>query len=49
MLQRAFDELPYAEIVLRRRSSALELVALARAAAAPDNDERLALLNALEL
>jgi SAM-dependent methyltransferase len=49
MLQRSFEELPFEEVMLRRRSAALELVAVARPTAAKDIDERLALMAALEL
>jgi hypothetical protein len=49
MLQRSFVDLPFGEVVLRRRSSALELAAVARPTAAKDIDERMALMAALEL
>ncbi len=49
MLQQCFRELPFAEVLLRRRGAQMELVALARASAAPDDDARLALMSALEL
>jgi SAM-dependent methyltransferase len=49
MLQRCFSELPFGEVLLRRRSAELELVALARAAPAKDDAERAALMAALEL
>ena len=49
MLQRAFEPVPFGEVLLRRRSTALELVAVARATAAKDNDERQALMAALGL
>jgi SAM-dependent methyltransferase len=49
MLRRCFRELRFAEVLLRRRSAQLELVALARATAAADDAERLCLMNALEL
>jgi hypothetical protein len=49
MLQRSFEDLPFGEVVLRRRGTVLELAALARATAARDNDERQALMAALEL
>jgi hypothetical protein len=41
--------LPFAEIVLRRRSASLELAAVARAAPAKDEADRTALMSALEL
>ncbi len=49
MLLRSFGQVPFGEVLLRRRSVALELVAVARATAAKDNDERQALMTALEL
>jgi SAM-dependent methyltransferase len=49
MLQRCFNELPYGEVLLRRRSAELELVAVARAIPAKDEAERAALMAALEL
>jgi hypothetical protein len=49
VLQRCFNELPYGEVLLRRRSAALELVAVARATPAKDDAERAALMAALEL
>jgi SAM-dependent methyltransferase len=49
MLQRSFSELRFGEVMLRRRSGELELVAIARATAARDNAEREALMAALEL
>ena len=49
MLQKSFGQLPFAEVLLRRRSAALELVAVARATAAKDDAERAALMTALEL
>jgi SAM-dependent methyltransferase len=48
-LQRCFRELPFAEVLLRRRSAQMELVALARACAAPDDAARVGLMNALGL
>ena len=48
-LQRCFEGLPFGEILLRRRTQALELVALARAIPARDAAERDALASALEL
>ena len=49
MLQRCFHGLPFGEVLLRRRSNALELVAVARAIPARDEAERAALMVALEL
>jgi SAM-dependent methyltransferase len=49
MLQRCFRQLPYGEVLLRRRTAALELVAVARAIPARDEAERTALMAALEL
>lgn len=49
MLQRVFGAVSFGEVVLRRRSAALELVAVARATPAKDNHERQALMTALEL
>lgn len=49
MLQHSFAGLPFGEVVLRRRSAALELAAVARPTAARDIDERMALMTALEL
>jgi hypothetical protein len=49
MLQRCFGELTYGEVLLRRRSAELELVAVARAIPAKDDAERAALMAALEL
>ena len=49
MLQRCFHELPYGEVLLRRRSTDYELVAVARAIPARDDAERAALMSALEL
>jgi SAM-dependent methyltransferase len=48
-LQRCFRGLPFAEVLLRRRDAQLELVALARASAAPDDAARVALMHALGL
>ncbi len=48
-LQRCFRELPFAEVLLRRRGAQMELVALARACAAPDDAARVGLMNALGL
>lgn len=47
MLQKSFGRLPFEEVLLRRRSAALELVAVARATAARDDAERAALMTAL--
>lgn len=49
MLQRCFSQLPFGEVLLRRRSADLELVAVARATPAKDDAERAALMAALEL
>jgi SAM-dependent methyltransferase len=49
MLQRFFGEQPFAEVLLRRRGPQMELVALARASAAPDDAARVGLMSALEL
>jgi SAM-dependent methyltransferase len=49
MLQQCFSELPFAEVLLWRRGAQMELVALARASAAPDDAARLGLMTALEL
>ncbi len=49
MLQKCFRELPFAEIMLRRRSAQLELAAVARVQAATDDAERAALMTALDL
>jgi predicted SAM-dependent methyltransferase len=49
MLQRYFQQLPFGEVLLRRRPKELELVALARATPAKDDAERAALMSALEL
>jgi SAM-dependent methyltransferase len=49
MLQRCFSELPYGEVLLRRRTAELELVAVARVIPAMDDAERAALMAALEL
>jgi SAM-dependent methyltransferase len=49
MLQRCFQQLPFGEVLLRRRSMELELVAVARARPAKDEAERAALMAALEL
>ncbi|HEY1725446.1 MAG TPA: methyltransferase domain-containing protein [Steroidobacteraceae bacterium] len=49
MLQRSFSELPYGEVLLRRRAVEFELAAVARAIPAKDDVERAALMSALEL
>ncbi|MGO9990991.1 MAG: class I SAM-dependent methyltransferase [Steroidobacteraceae bacterium] len=49
MLQRAFSRLPFGEVLLRRRTEKLELVAVARVTPATNNEERQALINALGL
>jgi hypothetical protein len=49
MLQRCFNELPFGEVLLRRRSAELELVAVARPIPANDDAERAALMAALGL
>ena len=49
MLQRSFQQLPFGEILLRRRSADFELAAVARATPAKDDAERAALMAALEL
>jgi hypothetical protein len=49
MLQRCFSELTYGEVLLRRRSPELELVAVARAVPARNDAERTALMSALGL
>jgi SAM-dependent methyltransferase len=49
MLQRSFQQHPFGELMLRRRTAAFELAAVARVTAAKDDDERLALMAALEL
>ena len=49
MLQRCFSELTFGEVLLRRRSAELELVAVARATPAKDDAERAALMSALGL
>jgi SAM-dependent methyltransferase len=48
MLQRCFTGVPFGEVLVRRRSQALELVAVARTLPARD-EERAALMAALEL
>jgi SAM-dependent methyltransferase len=49
MLQRCFSNLPYGEVLLRRRSTDYELVAVARAIPARDDAERAQLMSALEI
>jgi len=49
MLQRSFRQLAFAEVLLRRRSAELELVAVARPVPARDDAERAALMSALGL
>jgi SAM-dependent methyltransferase len=48
-LQRCFEQLPFGEVLLRRRVESLELVALARVRPPKDVDEREALFSALAL
>jgi len=49
MLMSVFKELPFGEVVLRRRTAQLELVAVARVTATPDNEDRQSLIDALGL
>jgi SAM-dependent methyltransferase len=49
MLQRCFIQSSFPEVLLRRRSQALELAAVARMSPAKDESERAALMAALEL
>ena len=49
MLQQCFAGLTFGEVMLRRRTAELELVAVARATAANGHEDRLALITALEL
>jgi SAM-dependent methyltransferase len=49
MLERCFQQAPFAEILLRRRSVHFELAAVARVAPAKDEAQRNALMTALEL
>jgi SAM-dependent methyltransferase len=49
MLGRCFQQAPFAEVLLRRRSAHFELAALARATPATDEAQRSALMTALEL
>jgi SAM-dependent methyltransferase len=49
MIQRCFHGMAFAELVLRRRTAALELVALARATPSTDEMQRSGLLDALNL
>jgi SAM-dependent methyltransferase len=48
-LLRAFQDVPFGEVMLRRRTHSLELVALARAIPSRDEADRNALMAALEL
>ena len=49
MLQRCFRQQPFGEVLLRRRTAAFELAAVARATPASDDTERAALMTALGL
>jgi SAM-dependent methyltransferase len=49
MLQRSFRQISFAEVLLRRRTAELELVAIARPVPAKDDAERAALMSALGL
>jgi SAM-dependent methyltransferase len=49
MLQHCFEQLPFGEVLLRRRPAQLELAAVARATPAKNAAERAALVAALEL
>jgi SAM-dependent methyltransferase len=49
MLQRCFQQQPFGELLLRRRTAAFELAAVARATAANSDAERTELMTALEL
>lgn len=49
MLQRCFQQQPFGELLVRRRSTAFELAAIARATPAKDDSERAALMSALGL
>lgn len=49
VLQKCFEQLPFGEVVLRRRDQTLELVALARVQPTKDEGEREALFAALGL
>jgi len=49
MLQRSFRQLSFGEVLLRRRSAELELVAVARPVPARDEATRAALMTALGL
>ncbi len=49
MLKRCFQQQPFAELVLRRRSADFELAAVARVQPAQDDAERAALMSALGL
>lgn len=48
-LQRAFQQQPFGELLVRRREKELELAAVARVTPAKDDEERAALMAALEL
>jgi SAM-dependent methyltransferase len=48
-LQRCFQQHPFGELLVRRRTADLELAAVARVTAAKDDEERAALMTALEL
>jgi SAM-dependent methyltransferase len=48
-LQRCFQQQRFGELLVRRRIADLELAAVARATAAKDDEERAALMSALEL
>jgi SAM-dependent methyltransferase len=49
LLQRCFEKVSFGEVLLRRRTRALELVAVARRTPARDETDRAALMQALEL
>lgn len=48
-LQRCFQQHPFGELLVRRRIADFELAAVARATAAKDDEERVALMTALRL
>jgi SAM-dependent methyltransferase len=48
-LQRCFQQQPFGELLVRRRVADLELAAVARVTAAKDDEERAALMTALQL
>lgn len=48
-LQRCFQQLPFGELLVRRRTADFELAAVARVTAAKDDAERVAMMAALEL